>query len=328
MKARTFQRGLSSKPTKMKNSENQLIPINKAKDFFITEIGKSILAAKFGAAPAFQICIRDNYLNIYWKGCSVLKFNPLDAKNEYVINDKYKNVQSNKHYISLQLKNEGLDLVDNGWSFQKSIIEPATKGDIPIVTTHTDNEKKAITDYLKNERPVLIDLEIAFSRVRDDQEKEGKVREHVADRVDMAVLEMVGDKVVLKMIEVKLATDPRLRAKAPEKPEIIKQMQHYRKFIDDEKEFILNSYKNVANNYLYLGLTDLLDLRSLSDSTLLFKEFAKAGEIDPQPYLLIIGDRNEMRARNDGANHLDRLCCLFNEEQEPFPQPILWPNKP
>jgi hypothetical protein len=321
-KRHTFSRGL-----------NRAYP--EIEIFFKSSIGKSILNARSDEGlPVFQVCIRDEYINVYWNGCSVLRYMPSDKKKTFAIHQKYTSISVDKEkegYIALEEKNE--DLVFNDWSFQAGIIDQARNGNIEmlkkyITKKHGEAEKSMIGKYLVLEKPALIDLEIAFTRKRELGEKNQKDRQYVPDRVDMAVLEAKCDQIVLKMIEVKLATDRRLRAKDPKDPEIIKQMQRYREFIYNEKENILCSYKKVAKNCLDLGLTDLLNLRNPTDSRALFQAFADGGSIDPEPYLLIIVDKNDMRAKN-GINHFDRLCQLFKEEDnDKFSKPELWKATP
>ena len=57
--------------------------------FFHTPVGRAILETKFQDKPVFQVCLRDNYLNVYWRGCSVLRYEPDARENTFIIHRKY-----------------------------------------------------------------------------------------------------------------------------------------------------------------------------------------------------------------------------------------------
>lgn len=293
---RLFRRGLDAEVEKA------------AKGFFTSGIGKEIVEAKHGGRPAFQVCIRDNYLNVYWRGCSVLRYEPLPE--QFTIHLKYvKGSQSegkNDHYIPLAFS--GNDLLSGDWSFSREILEPACSGHIPCLAPYSDRqiEKRNLAAFIELEKPLLMDLEVAFARRNDRTEKK---RLFVADRIDMAELVIEGESPMLRLVEVKLAADPRLRSEG--EPEIMKQMGYYREFLRTQMSKILDSYLTVAQNYKALGFTHL-------DGELL-KRFIERPDLHPEPHLLILGTREELRGRK--SCHWTTLLELFKNAE--YPEPCL-----
>lgn len=62
---------------------------DKVNRFFQSPVGRAIIDTQFEGQPAFQICLRDNYFNVYWRGCSVLKYSPIAPNNTFLIHPKY-----------------------------------------------------------------------------------------------------------------------------------------------------------------------------------------------------------------------------------------------
>ena len=302
-----------------------------AKKFFSSGIGKDISEARFEGKKAFQICIRDGYFNIYWNGCSVLKYAPNAKQNMYMIHHKYtsEDMKTKNFYIPLDLNNEKSDFVLNGWSFRKNVLEPAQKGDIPGFEKYiyagiekngemTFKEKKYLCHYLSTVKPepMVLDLEVAFTRKRDNDTSDLNKRPFVADRMDFARLVLKSGRPTLQLVEAKLASDKRLRAK--DAPKIMEQMERYKGFLVDEKDNIISSYKRVADNYIKLNLLDWPEVNQEH-----LKTFIDQAELDPQPYLLVLGTEGEMKGQK-GFCHLNRLKDLFRNK---YPYPEMWSKK-
>jgi len=311
--AKNFHRGLDEKS------------FEKIKEFFESKLGKEIKRARFDGQPAFNICIRDNYINIYWQGCSVLKYSPNARKRNFLIHYKYvykKNYGDNDNTYR-SLTPEGDDLVDEktSWSFRDNIVIPASKGEIEAVKKYVIGEKEKLSCYLVTVPPFLVDLEIAFPR---KSEEKGK---NVADRIDMARLVYKDGVPTLQLVEVKIDNDSRLRSTFNKKrieenpPEIMTQMRYYQEFLNNEKHCIKASYKKIAKNYIDLGLTDQMsDLKGRKAEKVL-TDFHNRGKIDPRPYILIIGKKSNMKGRV--GNHLERLQKLFKKAKYPDPELVL-----
>ncbi len=302
--AKDFKRGI--------DNENVL---NKAKDFFLTGIGHEIVKCSSNGNPAFQIGIRDNYFNIYWNGCSVLKYSPNAHKNRYKIHQKYVRencLDENVDYLSLSD-----ELTSESWDFKSEIIAKAQKGNIPLMSGYVKGEKEDLKNYILQEKPFLLDLEVAFTRKRNAEEKKNAKREYVANRIDMARIVLESGHPTLQLIEVKRSKDSRLRSENT--PEIILQMERYQAFIVDEYEKIKKSYSKVAENLIDLGIAPHMSAIENRTAEEILREFAKAPRIDKKPYLLVIGDTKDLDGKIDHWQKLEKLFTKYD-----FPAPLIW----
>lgn len=283
--------------------------------FLETKVGEKIKNNR-----QLQICIRGNYINVYWLGCSILKYTPGATKNKFAIHYKYidkdLHIDRKNPYVLLAEKKD--DLVYEGkWSFVDNILEPAEKEDIRTLSIYVSDEKKALARYLSEmNSSFVMDLEVAFSRQRDGEEMKGKTRDTVADRIDMARIVMKNGNPLLQLVEVKLAKDTRLRSENGQ-PEILKQMDRYRNFLKDNNEDIIKSYKTVAGNYIELGVAD--QMNGFGDKTAceILKAFSKDPKLDPNPYLLVLGEEKNMKGK---LNHWDKLKELLEKGNYPMPE--------
>ncbi len=304
--------------------------LERANIFFKTLIAQKLLAE---GIHNYQICIRDNYINIYWKGCSVLRYHP-NSKSPFRIHYKYTDLASEADqfegkdpYIKLKLSNDGNDLVSqSGWRFSGLLENPFAY----ISQRHISGEKESIQKYLgamfKNKDIFLIDLEIAFRRGRTEDERIKSVtgRKYVADRIDLARIEMVDGLPYLVLTEVKLVRDSRLKAEKDSPPEIIAQMIHYREFLQHESQ-IIETYKLVAANYLHFihqkafpekFFTSFQNIQGIK----ILELCQNSLRLRKQPELLIIGTKKELE--NGRINHLNKLRTLLKEHD--FDHPKFW----
>lgn len=310
--AKEFRRGLQGNA------------INEIDTFFKSTIGQKIKNAKYDGHSVFQTCIRDNYINIYWKGCSVLKFKPNARTNKYEIHFKYVNEDYTSRGVSTKKPYVCLDFVENdlldktfSWSFNKNIIAPLKNGKKTALYKYSkrEKEKAELSEYIKIEKPFLLDLEVAFSREKF-VEKSGK-NKPVADRIDMARLRIRNRIPILQLVEVKRVSDSRLRSKE-NKPEIMEQMNNYQHFLNNESDRILKSYKTIAKNYIKLDLLEDMPFIERKSPKNILKLFSDCGELDTSPYLLILGKRQNLNGRH--RNHWDYLNEAFPQEGYPVPE--------
>ncbi len=315
VETRDFKRGIDKKRA-----------LENAEVFFASPLGQKILSARHGERNPFHVCIRDNYFNIYWNGCSVLKFSPNASKNVYTIHHKYVHGENGKADTYLSLESNGQVMIDdlstgtrNGWSFVKDIIDPAIEiGNIPLLEKYASKsdderpkEKALLKSYLEGEkRPFLLDLEIAFSRLNGESKP-------VADRIDMA--EIVYDEngtPVLKLVEVKAFDDPRLRANREDdlrshEKKIMCQMNLYQQFIHDEELKIQRSYRTVAANMLKFGFDKFMNGLGSQSASEVLRDFLTRGVVDSKPHLLVLTDKKD---RDEAGQQFQRLQKVIAEK--------------
>jgi len=229
--------------------------IEETKSFLETRVGKRLCDLIQGGIVI--ACIRDNYIDFYVSGCAILTYKPLASTNMFRIHKKYlpkeyqKECESKSSYICLKQGNN-TDLIlpqAKGFSFFEHILyefNPELKAYIEASNQKSFSEKHGIHSYINApeqwENKVLIDLEIAFSLSINGKRP-------CAKRVDLAWLEEAEDgEVILRMVEVKVDTDNRLRS-SNENPEVLKQMQQYEFFLGKQTDNIIESYRTIAENF-------------------------------------------------------------------------------
>ena len=275
--------------------------------FLSTEIGKIICDN-----ASIQLCIRENYINVYYKGCSVLKYSPLETTNRYLIHDKYLDGGDRDTYVSL-------DLAGNNDSKKMLLLLSSLDKSL---NKYIVGEKKHLASYISSagQKPFLLDLEVAFIRKRDQEEKAKSAgnRDYIADRIDMACIARIDNKATLQLVEVKIDTDSRLRSSIQGGQEVLIQMKHYRSFIKDQEQNIQESYRMIADNYLKLNL--LSKFPNASEALDMLQEFRVSGRVDLEPYLLIIRTKENMKGK-----YGDHAQLLTDELiKNGYKPPLLW----
>ncbi len=267
----------------------------------VTEVGKFLDSTEIGqhfkGNTDFQICIREDYINIYFRGCSIVNYDPLNGK--FSVHSKYLGKTDSEKYVGLELK--GGDLSVDGLSLLKIANNP-----VKHFEKYIRGEKSSLAEYLGRSTPNLIDLEVAFTREKGPQEKINK-RKFVANRIDLAV---ITDDLKLQLIEVKVDTDSRLRSEIDGDQEILTQMGYYDNFITGEGLDIIKSYKTVAQNILDLGLAHKV-CSTVATAEKLLSAFSSSGTLDPTPYMLMV-DTGKNPIGKKGVNHWDRLLKQFD----------------
>jgi hypothetical protein len=270
-----FRRGLSS------------ASIEKVDSFLKTDVGKH-----FKEEERFQICIRDEYINIYYHGCSILKYEP--KNNAYSIHAKYLGISTENTYI--KLTHQGNDLVLDNISLNEIAKTPDK-----FLGKYIRGEKCHLSEYLSVISPLLLDLEVAFTRERPVVSGSNE-RKYVADRIDLAVM---SPDLILNLIEVKIDTDGRLRSEIDGMQKVLTQMGYYQDFINLEGPAIISSYKQIAQNYIDLDLS-----RKVGTTNAVLSEFIKYGSLASDPKLLII-ETGKSRIGKNQINHWERLLAQF-----------------
>lgn len=321
--------------------------ISRKKDdavtFWRSSLGRAILTCQHKGEKQFYICLRENYFNVYWKGCSVLKYAPNATSKTYEIHHKYvgkeyrdkENYKTKKNDPYIRLKLEGEDLVFGDWNFSERIVEPAQKdGSVPLVEDYVKGsklekkegepdeiffgEKEMLARYIQKTQPCLLDLEVAFSRKKTEEEKkrytgEGTPRNTIAERIDLARIVPVDGRAVLQFVEVKLVNDSRLVTAGGESgnepPEVFWQMKKYRDYFLN-REGVLATYKEAAK----LMLNDFSLVEKAKDKKL-YEDFLSDGVVDTKPHLLIIGSGlKKLEEGKNNRNHWQILKSFFADE--------------
>jgi hypothetical protein len=236
------------------------------------------------------IAIRNEYLNIYYKGQSISRL-------------YYKNcILGATHKKYLGIKEPGYFYSENGKILnEKSIIKSLSeinqlKENIKI---HVGKEKaKSYTEIINNEKCIL-DVEIAF--VRPKVGKPVKKSEYEISSIDYLAFEYdSNDEPILVFYEAKHFTNSEIRSRS--EPKVIGQIKRYEQALKDHSDEIIRSYKLISKNLLDLHI---LDKRNYKGTGISKKDIT----IDFEPRLIIFG--NNQNSVND--KHLQKLHAYFGK---------------
>jgi hypothetical protein len=289
--------------------------IKTVRDFLNSTLGKEIISSTCDLGNRYHPFIRNNYVDFYWAGCRLVCLNPRSIKNRYKINAAYMEGPKTKDQKSrdIYLQEREGDLWHGSESFRKRVIDYPETTFGPWLHDGSDDEfdeKQALYNYrCRNRTDVFLDVEAAYSV----QKGESRPR---AERVDIALLR--GTENTLRLVEVKLESNSAIRSNPDRIPKVIAQMKKYEWFLREQRDQIIGSYRNIAQNILDLGLADrfVCDTdRATAENRL--TTIAESLELAEQPELLVFGKKS--RNENDEA-HWQRLCRLMQENGLPCPQ--------
>ena len=192
------------------------------------------------------IAIRENYINVYLNGNSLLRLwlegDQLVGETHY----KYLLVpEVDRPYIKVI---NGKALIDEAAALFNSDLSDlaALKR---AANTYSGDEKKGVHQIVMSNTNV-IDVEIAFGA---ENETSGRT---TAKRIDFAALRQGQSGPEVAFYEAKLFANKELRAKGEDIP-VLKQLRCYETFLHNEQAALIDSYRTVCGNLAALhGVND------------------------------------------------------------------------
>lgn len=185
------------------------------------------------------LAIRDNRIDMYHKGGKLFSFD----KNGFKTHLKYASVipYNGRDYLTEQeLSNYKLFLdFENNYKRIKENCSNYSGSESEGVSRLYHNHS-----YLSNSNVVVLDIEIAFSSIEDDNKQ---------DRIDLLLLNK--ETTSLKFVEAKHFSNKSIWA--IDTPEVISQMQRYESQLSNSKLLIISEYANYVkeiNNIFNLSL--------------------------------------------------------------------------
>ncbi|MBW2149176.1 MAG: hypothetical protein JRI22_19390 [Deltaproteobacteria bacterium] len=280
----SFKRGLS---------KDFVVALNAAGDWW-----KAILAD-----PELFVGIRDEYLNVYYKGNSILllKFNNgvLSGRThyKYLLNSSFQN--------TIPMHADGTyDIDGNEFGNKYSI----SRFDCDLLKKscqyYAGVEKSGIQEILKA-NPNIIDVEIAFSQdtspeseldIPIDFDPSTEQKKKGSPRIDFVALQKIKDSWVLKFFEAKHFSNKELRAKEERNIPVTKQIRRYEGQLSNPKNVsgLQDSYMKVMEN--------ILNLEGFPEpKKRIAREVIKNGQkiiVDPKPCLVVFGFDKDHNAKN------------------------------
>ena len=246
--------------------------------------------------PELFIGIREDYLNIYFHGSSLLKLEHTgghlvgETHYKYLLKSPCRNELDNKY---VNFKKGYFDPL-NGMESYRDIGEDIDAIKKKAVASLRGTEKKGVHEIMIDNANV-IDTEIAFPRS--------------GERVDFAALREEKNKLKLVFYEAKVFSSSEITAKVG-KPQVIDQLEKYEKILSERAECIRKSYCRVAANFL--------DLAGYDGRRSALLQQAKEGNFDvcPEVRLVIFGfDGAQKEAANSSDGLFTRLKDILGENR-------------
>lgn len=245
------------------------------------------------------LAIRENYVNAYYRGCSLLR---LSLEGDAIVGQiHYKYLlrpsMSNEY---VKFSNGKLKLDDAGIKFLTTVSEVDSLDSLKrAATPYADPEKTGVHDILKANGNIL-DVEIAFGK---DEADSG------APRLDFAALQPSGDSgddVKVVFFEAKHFKNHALRKSGSAEPGVVEQIATYRCKLCDNHDAIVESYSRVCCN-----LRSLHGVAERHPERHAILESIASGQlnldIDPNPVLIVFGFDGDQKDGKHWKPHREKL---------------------
>jgi len=245
------------------------------------------------------IGIRNDYLNVYYKGNSLIK---LEMKNDQLkgtTHYKYllKNSQKKKYISSL----DGIFDYDSRDFFVKSFAADFSSI-VKTADVYSGDEKSGLHNILvKNLN--IIDVEVAFTEEDDIKEKDH------TPRIDFVALQTIKGCPEVVFFEAKNFSNKELRAKNSDKPKVVKQIGNYEKLICKHEDEIREAYISVLKNFIEL------DGYPLEKKNLFRQALRIPLKINPQPRLVIYGFDSDQKEGKNWRPHKEKLVANLGKDR-------------
>lgn len=226
------------------------------------------------------VAIRNEYINIYYQGCSLFKISFKEGRltsethYKYLVHPNVKNP-----YVSWNGERPALEGREN------EILIHEFKPNLLKKSAHwyAEPEKVGVQSILKSNKNV-VDVEVALSPKSDveiDDEDQNTKGKRVADRIDFAAIQKRGGKAFIVFFEAKRFDNSDLKSQKLE-PRVFEQIKRYETFINNNSAYIKTSYGRVCTNLVDLHPGRYADLEELARSP-------DQLTVDPEVRLVVFG---------------------------------------
>ena len=241
------------------------------------------------------LAIRENYVNAYYRGCSLLKIELKDGAIVGQIHYKYllRPSTPNEYVKVIEDGRASLDDMESWFLKDVNDIDSLKKA----VEPYAGDEKTGIQDILKANFNIL-DVEIAFGK---DESESG------APRLDFAALQDSRGGVKVVFFEAKRFDNHKaLRKQGAGKPEVVEKMATYRSKLRGNRDAVIKSYCRVCSNLRSLhGVAE----RHPKRHAMLESVASGAAElsIDEEPVLIVFGFDGDQKVGKHWEPHRKKL---------------------
>ena len=189
------------------------------------------------------LAIRENHVNAYYRGCSLLR---LDWKANAIVGKTHY-----KYLLNSALDRPYVEIVDGRANLRDDTRSLFLSGLNNIgalkkaAEPYAGPEKSGVHDILAS-NPNILDVEIAFGTGGTDESDPS------APRVDFAAIQDSGEDAKIVFFEVKHFDNGDLRASGDVEPKVIQQIETYSRLLRENRNAVIDSYRRVCRNLLGL----------------------------------------------------------------------------
>jgi hypothetical protein len=255
------------------------------------------------------IAIRNEYINVYYQGNSLLKLR--FVKGEFLAETHYKYLIRPTVKPFLIKTSANMAFIPNG-----------TKGVLDNYLIHNLSEIESIKTATASYRGIekegiqkiimsndnIVDLEIALTQeAEEDEMNPEKDRKDSAKRIDFAALQKKDSDYKLIFFEAKDFSNKDLRAKGSAVPKVIAQIDNYEKLLKQYQEDIINSYKLVCSN-----LCEILP-KNLHKKLILDIAEGASMKVNIEPRLVVFGFDEDQKKGSIWSPHEQKLDKILGD---------------
>ena len=246
------------------------------------------------------VAIRDNYVNVYYLGASLLKLSWRSSTSDVLGEVHYKYLVRSTRTRNLgeyaNVRADGtVELPPNS---RELLLDHLNVQELKAAAyPHAGEEKKGVHKIAQKDRNAVLDLEAA-------------IREHEGVRqVDIVALVEAGDDTILRFFEAKAFNNPELRKGGSQKPDVLQQIERYSESLKRHRDAILASYRRVCanlHNLEGLGTHEAHNTRQAMIKAVV--EGSSTLVLDDEPRLVVFNFDNDQRTGDAWRPHREKLC--------------------
>ncbi|MBI3993753.1 MAG: hypothetical protein HY342_10800 [Candidatus Lambdaproteobacteria bacterium] len=265
------------------------------------------------ADPECFTAIRDGYLNVYYRGCSLVELRHQEGKLKGLTHYKYLLAPRREPlYLKLTDGELGFDGQTNFSHY--ALTSYGDLNDLKVAaSSYAGFEKTGVHEILTSNENI-VDVEVALTQERaggdhsdgleinayasNEQDPSQVVRIRFTPRVDFCALVRSGDQIQLRFYEAKHFSNSELRA--TDKPAVIGQLDEYADVLRTSEALVTYAYRTVCIELCALTGNNVSDeIKSVARGQPFRVEFA--------PKLLVFGFDQDQKTGKVWNKHLDKL---------------------
>ena len=256
--------------------------------------------------PDLFIAIRANSINVYFRGCSLLKLSWNNGEisgtthYKYLLHprfeEQYVKVISGELDLQSDLRNMFIENLEDVDSLKLA------------ANIYAGGEKTGVHNIVLANHNVL-DVEIAFGSSKTDEDSAS------APRIDISALQGSSREARIVFFEAKQFSNGDLRAQSSRTPDVIDQIETYRNLLSENKNLIVESYRRICGNLCsltgieYRYRKHIAIIEGVSNRSIDL-------DVDTDPVLLVFGFDEDQRTGRIWKSHRERLEQLLNKGQK------------